>query len=47
MLLGLVRNNWPLSGSNISKAASFAVKLATLKVQREGFQGLAVDIAEG
>ncbi|KHO11178.1 hypothetical protein MAA_11256 [Metarhizium robertsii ARSEF 23] len=43
MLLSLIRNDWPLS--DIGKAASFAVRLATLKVQREGFGGLGLDIA--
>lgn len=43
MLLSLIRNDWPLS--DIGKAASFAVRLATLKVQREGFGGLGRDIA--
>lgn len=43
MLLGLMRNDWPLS--DIGSTVSFAVKLATLKVQREGFEGLGVAIA--
>lgn len=42
MLLGLISNDWPLS--DIGGTTSFAVKLATLKVQREGFEGLGVDM---
>ncbi|KAK2590548.1 hypothetical protein QQS21_011767 [Conoideocrella luteorostrata] len=44
MLHGLMVNDWPLL--DVSSAVSFAVKLATLKVQREGFDGLGADIAE-
>ncbi|KAG6040465.1 hypothetical protein E4U41_000465 [Claviceps citrina] len=42
MLYGLVINDWPLV--DVSTTLSCAVKLATLKVQRDGFDGLAVDM---